>query len=101
MLATFAAPVATLMLIWEMNTPRNVSIAKVMEVFVIGGGISVIMITLWYLIPIFGNMPGVVEETSKLLAVIIVTYGCARRALPVPTERNPVWGGSGRRLCVL
>jgi protease PrsW len=73
-LATFAVPLATLTLIWELNTPRNVSIAEVMNVFLIGGGIAVVMITLWYLIPIFGNMPGIVEETSKLLAVIFVTY---------------------------
>ena len=73
-LATFAVPIATLTLIWELNTPRNVSIAEVIQLFVIGGGLAVVMITLWYLIPIFGNMPGIVEETSKLLAVIIVTY---------------------------
>ena len=91
-LATFAAPVATLMLIWEMNTPRNISIAKVLEVFVIGGGISVIMITLWYLIPIFGNMPGVVEETSKLLAVIIVTY--TARGARYPYQLNGILFGA-------
>ena len=73
-LATFAVPMATLMLIWELNTPRNVSITEVINLFVVGGGIAVVMITLWYLIPVFGNMPGIVEETSKLLAVIIVTY---------------------------
>ena len=73
-LATFAVPMAVLMLIWELNTPRNVSITEVINLFVVGGGISVVMTTLWYLIPIFGDMPGIVEETSKLLAVIIVTY---------------------------
>jgi RsiW-degrading membrane proteinase PrsW (M82 family) len=73
-LATFAVPLATLMLIWELNTPRNVSIAEVINLFVVGGGISVLVITLWYLIPIFGEVPGIVEETSKLLAVIFVTY---------------------------
>ena len=73
-LATFAVPIATLTLIWELNTPRNVSIAEVIQLFVIGGGLAVVMITLWYLIPIFGNMPGIVEETAKLLAVIVVTY---------------------------
>jgi RsiW-degrading membrane proteinase PrsW (M82 family) len=91
-LATFAAPIATLMLIWEMNTPRNISIAKVLEVFVVGGGISVVMITLWYLIPIFGNMPGVVEETSKLLAVIIVTY--TARGARYPYQLNGILFGA-------
>jgi RsiW-degrading membrane proteinase PrsW (M82 family) len=91
-LATFAAPIATLMLVWEMNTPRNISIAKVLEVFVVGGGISVVMITLWYLIPIFGNMPGVVEETSKLLAVIIVTY--TARGARYPYQLNGILFGA-------
>jgi protease PrsW len=73
-LATFAVPVATMTLLWEMNTPRNVSVPKVLEVFVLGGGISVVVATLWYMVPAFGNLPGVVEETSKLLAVMVVTY---------------------------
>ena len=91
-LATFAAPIATLTLIWEMNTPRNISVAKVLEVLVVGGGISVLMITLWYLIPIFGNMPGVVEETSKLLAVIIVTY--TARGARYPYQLNGILLGA-------
>jgi RsiW-degrading membrane proteinase PrsW (M82 family) len=91
-LGTFAAPVATLMLIWELNTPRNVSVVETIKVFVVGGGISVIIITLWYLIPIFGNLPGIVEETSKLLSVIIVTYGV--RGARYPYQLNGVLFGA-------
>jgi RsiW-degrading membrane proteinase PrsW (M82 family) len=91
-LAAFAAPVATLMLIWEMNTPRNVSIVEVIKLFVAAGGISVVIITLWYLIPIFGNMPGIVEETSKLAAVVIVTYGA--RGARYPYQLNGIIFGA-------
>jgi RsiW-degrading membrane proteinase PrsW (M82 family) len=91
-LATFAVPVATMTLLWEMNTPRNVSIAKVLEVFVIGGGISVVVATLWYLIPIFGNLPGVVEETSKLFAVVVVTYSA--RGSRYPYQLNGILFGA-------
>jgi RsiW-degrading membrane proteinase PrsW (M82 family) len=91
-LATIAVPIATMTLIWEMNTPRNVSMAKVLEVFVIGGGISVVFATLWYLIPIFGNLPGIVEETSKLAAVILVTYSA--RGSRYPYQLNGVLFGA-------
>jgi RsiW-degrading membrane proteinase PrsW (M82 family) len=91
-LATFAAPVATLMLIWEMNTPRNVSIATVLYQFVVAGGISVVVITLWYMIPFFGNLPGIVEESSKLLAVILITYGA--RGSRYPYQLNGILFGA-------
>ena len=75
-LATFAVPIATLVLIWEFNTPRNVSVIETINVLVVGGAISVLIITLWYLVPPFNNvpLPGIVEETSKLLSVVIVMY---------------------------
>jgi RsiW-degrading membrane proteinase PrsW (M82 family) len=91
-LATFAVPVATMTLLWEMNAPRNVSIAKLIEVFVVGGGLSIVFATLWYLIPIFGNLPGIVEETSKLVAVILVTYSV--RGTRYPYQLNGVLFGA-------
>ena len=36
-LATFAVPMATLTFLWEMNTPRNVSVIEVIKLFVVGG----------------------------------------------------------------
>jgi RsiW-degrading membrane proteinase PrsW (M82 family) len=75
-----------------MNTPRNVSIVEVIKLFVVAGGISVVIITLWYLIPIFGNMPGVVEETSKLAAVVLVTYGA--RGARYPYQLNGIIFGA-------
>jgi protease PrsW len=83
---------ATLMLIWELNTPRNVSLVEVIKLFVLAGGLSVVIITLWYLIPGFGDLPGIVEETSKLLAVIIVTYGA--RGARYPYQLNGILFGA-------
>jgi protease PrsW len=79
-LGTFAMPFATLMLVWELNTPRNVSIATVLKVVIIGGGVSIAIADLLYLVPIFSNtsnvlVPGFVEETAKILAVVVVTWG--------------------------
>ncbi len=93
-LGTFAGPMATLMLIWEFNTPRNVSIVQTIYVLVVGGAISVLIITLWYLVPPFNNvpLPGIVEETSKLLAVVIVTWGV--RGARYPYQLNGIVFGA-------
>jgi len=79
-LGTFAVPLATLMLVWELNTPRNVSIAEVLKFLIAGGGISIAIADLLYLVPVLSNtnnilVPGFVEETAKILAVVIVTWG--------------------------
>ncbi len=93
-LGTFAMPMATLVLIWELNTPRNVSIIQTIYVLVVGGAISVLIITLWYLAPLFNNvpLPGIVEETSKLLAVVIVMYGA--RGARYPYQLNGILFGA-------
>ncbi len=82
-LGTFAVPLASLMLVWELNTPRNMSITAVLRFVIIGGGISIAIADLVYLIPFTGDttsplfvlIPGGVEETAKILAVVIVTWG--------------------------
>jgi RsiW-degrading membrane proteinase PrsW (M82 family) len=77
-LATVAGPLAVLTLLWEMNTPRNVPIVEVIKDFIVGGTIAVVVITLGYATPLFSAgafyQAGFLEETSKLLAVILVTY---------------------------
>jgi len=83
-LGTFAVPLATLMLVWELNTPRNVSIATVLRIIIIGGGCAIAIADLGYLVPILSNpnnilVPGFVEETAKILAVVIVTWGATSR----------------------
>ncbi len=82
-LGTFAVPLASLMLVWELNTPRNMSITAVLKFVIIGGGCSIFIADLVYLLPFTQNpaaslfilVPGGVEETAKILAVVIVTWG--------------------------
>ena len=75
-LGAFAVPLSTLVLIFEMNTPRNVSIVMVGKLFIVGGLTGLGPAMLAYMVPIAGNMPGIVEESAKLLAVILVARSC-------------------------
>jgi RsiW-degrading membrane proteinase PrsW (M82 family) len=74
-LGAFAVPLSTLVLIFEMNTPRNVSLVMVGKLFIVGGLTGLATAMLAYMIPIAGNIPGIVEESAKLLAVILVARG--------------------------
>jgi RsiW-degrading membrane proteinase PrsW (M82 family) len=74
-LGAFAVPLSTLVLIFEMNTPRNVSLVMVGKLFIVGGLTGLATAMLAYMIPICGNIPGIVEESAKLLAVILVARG--------------------------
>jgi RsiW-degrading membrane proteinase PrsW (M82 family) len=95
-LATFAVPMATLTFLWEMNTPRNVSVIEVIKLFVVGGGISVLVITLGYITPLFSAgefyQAGILEESGKLLAVILVTWGA--RGARYPYQLNGILFGA-------
>ena len=71
-LGAFAVPLATLVLIFEMNTPRNVSLVMVGKLFVVGGITGLCTAMLAYMVPVFGSFPGLVEESAKLLAVLLV-----------------------------
>jgi protease PrsW len=95
-LATFAVPMATLTFLWEMNTPRNVSIVEVIKLFILGGGIAVVVITLGYITPLFSAgafyQAGILEESGKLLAVILVTWGA--RGARYPYQLNGILFGA-------
>jgi RsiW-degrading membrane proteinase PrsW (M82 family) len=71
-MGAFAVPVSTLVLIFEMNTPRNVSMVVVGNLFVIGGLFGLGAVAFEYMIPIAGKIPGIVEETAKFAAVLLV-----------------------------
>ena len=71
-LGAFAVPLSTLVLIFEMNTPRNVSLVMVGKLFIVGGLTGLCTAMLAYMVPICGNIPGIVEESAKLLAVLLV-----------------------------
>ena len=74
-LGAFAVPLATLVLFFELNTPRNVSLHMVGKLFLLGAIVSLAVALLGYSLPIFdiSDMEaGVVEEVAKLLTVVVV-----------------------------
>jgi protease PrsW len=88
-LGAFAVPLSTLVLIFEMNTPRNVSPVMIGKLFIVGGLTGLGTAMLAYMVPIAGNMPGIVEESAKLLAVILVA-----RSLRYKYELNGILFGA-------
>lgn len=74
-LGSFAIPLATLVLFFELNTPRNVSLQVVGKLFLFGAVVSLAVALLGYTLPIF-NLgtweAGIVEECAKLLTCVIV-----------------------------
>ena len=74
-LGAFAVPLATLTLLFEMNTPRNVSLHVVVKLFLFGAIASLGVALLGYALPIFdiSDMEaGIVEEVAKLITVVVV-----------------------------
>jgi protease PrsW len=87
-MGTFAVPVAVLTFIFEMNTPRNVSVVLVEKLFVIGGVAGMCMAMLEYQIGPLQRTPGPVEEIAKLLAVVLLV-----RSLRYKYELNGILFG--------
>jgi RsiW-degrading membrane proteinase PrsW (M82 family) len=74
-LGAFAVPLATLLLFFELNSPRNVSLHMIGKLFLAGAVISLGVALLGYSLPIFqlGTWEaGIVEEVAKLLTVVIL-----------------------------
>jgi Predicted membrane protein len=74
-LGAFAVPLSTLVLFFELNTPRNVSLHMIGKLFLIGAIVSLAVALLGYSMPIFNLSDmeaGIVEEVAKLLAVVAV-----------------------------
>jgi RsiW-degrading membrane proteinase PrsW (M82 family) len=76
------------MFIFEMNTPRNVSLVMVGQLFLIGGLAGLCMALLEYQISLISSLPGPVEETAKLAAVLLVA-----RSLRYKYELNGILFG--------
>lgn len=75
LLGAFAVPLATLVLFFELNTPRNVTVLAVGRLFLLGAVVSLCFALLGYAIPIFDVSTmeaGIVEECAKLLTVVVV-----------------------------
>ncbi len=73
---SFAVPIAVLVLFFEINTPRNVSITRVAEFFVLGGVVAILVSLIFFsttaLTDILGApAAGLIEENGKLIAIIL------------------------------
>jgi RsiW-degrading membrane proteinase PrsW (M82 family) len=75
-MGSLAAPLATAILFWELNTPRNVSFVQVLVMVCLGGVISLLGADVAGSISTLGWLgdpaAGIEEEVVKLLAVILV-----------------------------
>src|SRR5580698_951935 len=75
-MGALAAPLATAVLLWELNTPRNVSFVQVLMLVCLGGVISLLGAEIAARFSAFGWLgdpaAGIEEEVVKLAAVIVV-----------------------------
>ncbi|HEV2021457.1 MAG TPA: PrsW family intramembrane metalloprotease [Terriglobales bacterium] len=82
MMGSLAVPLSTAVLVFEMNTPRNVSFYEVLRLFLIGGVISMLVALFefeWSPLSWLGSPEaGVIEETAKLLTVVALSRGGSR-----------------------
>ncbi|HVT96889.1 MAG TPA: PrsW family glutamic-type intramembrane protease [Acidobacteriaceae bacterium] len=78
-IGAFAVPLTTLAFFFEMNSPRNVSVHRIVTLFLYGAVVSLIFALVGYELPILGSLgaiaAGVVEEVAKLLTVVVVIRG--------------------------
>jgi RsiW-degrading membrane proteinase PrsW (M82 family) len=81
-MGSMVVPLSTVFLFWEMNTPRNVSFHMVLMLVSLGGVISLFVSLLGFGLAhlewLGAASAGIVEETGKLAAVILVVRGGPR-----------------------
>ncbi len=74
---SFAVPMATLILFFELNTPRNVSILRVLQLVVLGGVVSILISLFLFRLTNLSSWLGppaaaFVEEVGKLAALLVL-----------------------------
>lgn len=76
MMGALAVPLATVILFFELNTPRNVSFYRVLMLIASGGIVSMMIALFGFDVSPFDWMgtaqAGIVEEIGKLLAVVVL-----------------------------
>lgn len=77
---SFAAPFSLLILFWEMNAPRNISIYEVAKMLFVGGAASLVVTLIMYSIfPAYdldvtgAIIVGIVEEVGKFAIIVYFT----------------------------
>ncbi|MBL8340879.1 MAG: PrsW family intramembrane metalloprotease [Rubrivivax sp.] len=74
---SFAVPLATLILFFELNTPRNVSILRITELVILGGAVSFLISLFLFRLTNLTSWLGppaaaFVEETGKLATLLVL-----------------------------
>lgn len=74
---SFAVPFSVLILFFELNTPNNISLIKVVQLVVVGGALSILLsLFVFEITPFLGafgaSAAGIVEEIGKLAALLFV-----------------------------
>lgn len=82
MMGSLAVPLATVLLFFELNTPRNISFYKIWLLIAMGGVLSLLVAIIGYNLPIIGDLgplsPGIIEEVAKLATVVLVVRPAIR-----------------------
>ena len=78
-LGTFAAPLAVVVLFFELNSPRNVSLHRLTVLFISGAVISLMTALVGFSVSnlnwLGASSAGIVEEMAKLATVLIIVRG--------------------------
>jgi len=79
LMGTFAAPLTTLTLFFELNFPRNVSVYRLAILLSVGGLVSLLLSLVGYDIRGLDRLSpcsaGIIEELAKLSALILIVQG--------------------------
>ena len=75
MVGSFAVPISVVILFFELNTPRNISIIRIVQLFFLSGALSIfVALILFDLTPVLGALgasaAALIEEPAKLAVVI-------------------------------
>lgn len=96
-IGSFVVPLSVVILLFELNTPRNVSVYQIGKLLLFGGALSLILTSvLLDVLPGSGvgaiipaMLTGVIEETGKALALLIVV-----RSIRYPFQINGILFGA-------
>jgi RsiW-degrading membrane proteinase PrsW (M82 family) len=79
LMGAFAMPITTLVLFFELNTPRNVSLYRMVVLVALGGivslAISLIGYDIGHLNWLGASSAGIIEELGKLAALVLIVRG--------------------------
>ena len=79
-MGSLSVPLAVLVLFFELNVPRNISFTRLLMLLAVAGALSILCALFGYDLPVMKELgisaAGIVEETAKIMAVVILVRGC-------------------------